>query len=116
MARRSKISAATLAATLLVAFPGALGAQQAQGRFKVVIPNLQPLNGADKKFGEKTAEDLRDLMNGLLTHQPVPKKDLEKALKQYKLKMDDLDCPKTRQLAAQIGAEVALCATYEPAG
>ena len=42
MIQRSKTSAATLAATLLVAFPGVLGAQQAQGRFKVVIPNLQP--------------------------------------------------------------------------
>jgi len=114
MIGRSKISAAVVAATLLVAFPGGVHAQQPQGRFRVVIPNFQPTNGADKKFGEKAAEDLRGLMNGLLTHQPVAKKELEKALKQYKLKMDDLDCAKTRQIASQINAEVALCATYAP--
>ena len=116
MIGRSKISAAVVAATLLVAVPGGVHAQQAQGRFRVVIPNFQPTDGADKKFGEKAAEELRGLMNGLLTHQPVPRKELEQALKQYKLKMDDLDCAKTRQLAAQINAEVALCATYAPKG
>ncbi|MCG6956158.1 MAG: tetratricopeptide repeat protein [Gemmatimonadetes bacterium] len=116
MIRRSKISAAVAAAILSLALPSGVNAQQPQGRFRVVIPNLQPTNGADKKFGEKTAEDLRGLMNELLTHQPVAKKELDKALKQFKLKMDDLDCPKTRQLAAQINAEVALCATYAPEG
>lgn len=117
MFRWSKISAVTLAVTLLFVIPnGRAQGQQPQGRFRVVIPDLQPTNGADKKFGEKVAEDLRDLMNGLLTHQPVDKKNLEKALKQYKLKMDDLDCPKTRQIASQIDAEVALCATYQPTG
>jgi tetratricopeptide (TPR) repeat protein len=116
MIRRSKISAALVAATLALALPGGTSAQEAQGRFRVLIPNLQPTNGADKKFGEKTAEDLRGLMNELLTHQPVAKKDLEKSLKQFKLKMDDLDCAKTRQLASQMNAEVALCATYAPQG
>ena len=116
MVRRSMISAATFAATLLVAVPGGVNAQQPQGRFRVVIPNFTPTNGADKKFGEKAAEDLRGLMNGLLTHEPVGKKELEQALKKFKLKMDDLDCPKTRQLASQIGAQVALCATYKRQG
>jgi tetratricopeptide (TPR) repeat protein len=121
MIRRSKLSAATLAATLLVAV-SATGVraqdqkQQAQGRFRVLIPNFQPLENANDDFGKKTAQDLRDLMNGLLTHEPVAKDDLEKALKQYKIKMEDLDCPKTRQLAATMDVQVALCAEYKPQG
>lgn len=115
MIHRSKISAALVAATLIVAVPGGLRAQ-ANSRFKVLIPDFQPNNGANKDFGRKAAEDLRGMMNGLLTHQPVAKQDMEQALKKFKLKMDQLDCAKTRQLAAQIGAQVALCASYEPQG
>jgi tetratricopeptide (TPR) repeat protein len=115
MIRRSKLSALSFAATLLFAVPGGLHAQ-ANGRFKVLIPDFFPTKGADKKFGQKAAENLRDLMNGLLTHQPVPKKDMDDALKQFHLKMEDLDCPKTRQLAAQMQDQVALCASYQSAG
>jgi tetratricopeptide (TPR) repeat protein len=115
MIRRWKIFAATLAATLLAVAPGGARAQ-ANSRFRVLIPDFQATKGADKNFGQKAAADLRDMINGLLTHQPVTKKELDSALKQYKLKMDQLDCPKTRQLAAQIKAQVALCASYAPQG
>lgn len=115
MIRRWKIFAAMLAVTLLAVVPGGVRAQ-ANSRFRVLIPNFQATKGADKKFGEKAAADLQTLINGLLTHQPVPEKELKDALKKYKLKMDQLDCPKTRQLAAQIKAQVALCASYAPQG
>ncbi|MGD8320092.1 MAG: tetratricopeptide repeat protein [Gemmatimonadota bacterium] len=81
-------------------------------RFKVLIPDFFPQQGADDDFGKDAAEDLRDLMNTLPTHQPVAKKEIEKSLKAFKMKMDQLDCVRTRQLASQMGAQVAVCASY----
>ena len=85
---------------------------QDMGRYRVLIPNFQPLDGADDDFGKDAAEDLRELVNGLATHQPIEKKEIESSLKRFKMKMDELDCIRTRQLAAQINAQVALCASY----
>jgi len=82
------------------------------GRYRVLIPNFQPLEGADKGFGEDAAKDLRELINGLATHQPIEKKEIEQDLKRFKMKMDELDCVRTRQLASQMNAQVALCASY----
>jgi tetratricopeptide (TPR) repeat protein len=111
MGRRLKLTFMFIAAGLLLLPVQALRAQEMQ-RFRVLIPNFEPLEGANKKFGEKAAEDLRNLMNTLATHQPVPKKEIEQNLKKYKMKMDELDCIRTRQLAGQMGAQVALCASY----
>jgi tetratricopeptide (TPR) repeat protein len=94
----------------LVAIPAA--GLHGQERFRVLIPNLQPLEGADKKFGEKTAEELREMVAALATHQSIDKKEIEQSLKRFKLKWEDLDCVRTRQLASQINAQVALCASY----
>ena len=99
-----------LLSTALVVVPAAsVGAQE---RFRVLIPNFQPLEGADKKFGENAAKDLRELVAGLATHQSIDKKEIETNLKRFKMKWEDLDCVRTRQLAAQMNAQVALCASY----
>ncbi len=99
-----------LLSTALAVVPAAsLGAQE---RFRVLIPNFQPLEGADKKFGENVAKDLRELVGGLATHQSIDKKEIETNLKRFKMKWEDLDCVRTRQLAAQMNAQVALCASY----
>ncbi len=97
-------------ATAVAAFPATR--VHAQERFRVLIPNFQPLEGADKKFGENAAKDLRELVAGLATHQAIDKKEIEANLKKFKMKWEDLDCVRTRQLAAQINAQVALCASY----
>ncbi len=85
---------------------------QEMGRYRVLIPNFQPLDGAKDDFGKKVAEDLRELVNGLATHQPIEKKEIEQSLKRFKMKMEELDCIRTRQLASQMNAQVALCANY----
>jgi len=92
------------------------GQQQVQGRFRVLIPNFEPLEGANKKFGEKAAKDLRELVNSLATHQPIEEKEIKKSLRRFKMKMDQLNCIRTRQLAQQISAKVALCASYSEDG
>jgi len=115
MVRRTKIVFTLLAAGLVLAPAGGVQAQE-MGRFRVLIPNFEPLQGANKKFGEKAAEELRELINTLATHQPIEKKEIEQNLKRFKMKMDELDCIRTRQLASQINAQVALCASYAPEG
>jgi tetratricopeptide (TPR) repeat protein len=85
---------------------------QDMGRYRVLVPNFQPLDGAKDEFGKDAAEDLRELVNGLATHQPIEKKEIESSLKRFKMKMEELDCIRTRQLASQMNAQVALCASY----
>jgi tetratricopeptide (TPR) repeat protein len=115
MVRRLQLAFTYLAAGLVICPVASLQAQE-MGRFRVLIPNFEPLEGADKKFGENAAKELRDLMNTLATHQPIDKKEIETSLKKYKMKMDELDCIRTRQLASQMQAQVALCATYSQSG
>ncbi len=85
-------------------------------RFRVLIPPLEPLQSANDNFGKDAAQKLRDLINGLATHQPVKEGEIKDALKRFKVNMDDLDCAGTRQLAARIDAQLALCASYQDQG
>jgi tetratricopeptide (TPR) repeat protein len=111
MVRRTRLVLSCLAVAA-VALPATRLQAQDMGRYRVLIPNFQPLEGADKGFGEDAAKDLRELINGLATHQPIEKKEIEQDLKRFKMKMDELDCVRTRQLASQMNAQVALCASY----
>jgi tetratricopeptide (TPR) repeat protein len=117
MAGRFKLTIFTLVtAGLALASAGAAQAQEANsnvgGRFRVLIPPFQPMQNADNGFGKDAAKKLRDLINTLATHQPVQEKEIKNSLKKFKLKMEDLDCIRTRQLASQMNAQVALCADY----
>ncbi len=119
MVGRFKLTILTLVtAGLALASAGALKAQEANnnvgGRFRVLIPPFQPMQNADDGFGKDAAKELRKLVNTLATHQPVPEKEMKNSLKKFKLKMEDLDCIRTRQLASQMNAQVALCAEYHP--
>ncbi|MCA9002784.1 MAG: hypothetical protein KDB61_12730, partial [Planctomycetes bacterium] len=106
---------AGLAFALTVA-PPALGAQEIGGRFAVLIPDFLATDGSNKKFGENLAKELRDLIGTMPMHQSVSKKELDAALKEYKLNGSNLDCVLTQQLAARMGSQVALCASYAKQG
>ena len=91
----------------------ALQAQQTvSSRFRVLIPDFQPINDEDDDFGKDLADELRDLIDDMLTHSAVDEDDIKDALKQYDLKMEDLNCIIAQQLAAQKNYEVVLCARY----
>ncbi len=111
-----------LAALLPVLATGVLATQgSAQSdtgeRISIMVPNLAPMNGADKKFGEKVASELRDRIGELHTHKTVSEKDLKNARKKYDLSDEDLyNCIKSRQLAMQQSWGLVLCGSYEPAG
>ena len=91
----------------------ALQAQQTvSSRFRVLIPDFQPINDEDDDFGEDLADELRDLIDGMLTHSAVDEDDIKDALKQFDLDMEDLTCIVARQLAQQNNYQVVLCARY----
>ena len=96
--------------------PQALLAQEASARFRVMVPDMPPAGNENKKFGERFAEELRDLINDMATHQPVEEKEIKDALKRFDLKMEDLDCAKSRQLGQQIMAEMVFCGSYSSEG
>jgi tetratricopeptide (TPR) repeat protein len=96
--------------------PQAVSAQEASARFRVMVPEIQPLNDADKKFGERLADQLRDLINEMTTHQPIEERELKNSLKQYDVDMEDLDCIRAKQLASLINAQVVFCGNYTPEG
>lgn len=112
MRGRTKLVFIWLALMAAASLPGRASAQD-MGRYRVLIPNFEPHGGADKGFGEDAAKELRTLINTLATHQPIEKKEIEQSLKKFKMKMDELDCIRTRQLASQMNAQVALCASYD---
>ena len=87
----------------------ALQAQQTvSSRFRVLIPDFQPLNEEDDDFGKDLADELRDLIDDMLTHSAVDEDDIKDALKEYDLDMEDLTCITSRQLALQKNYQVVL--------
>ena len=91
----------------------ALQAQQTvSSRFRVLIPDFQPMNEEDDDFGQDLAEELRDLVDEMLTHSAVEEDDIDDALDQFDLDMEDLNCIVARQLAQQNNFQVVLCAQY----
>jgi tetratricopeptide (TPR) repeat protein len=109
-------SAAALVMAPTLSPAGHAAAQQESGRFRVLIPSLFPLQGANDNFGKDVAKELREAMSSLPTHAPVEEDEIKDNLKRFKLKMEELDCTKTRQLGAQMNVQVALCASYTESG
>ncbi|MEE2669432.1 MAG: tetratricopeptide repeat protein, partial [Gemmatimonadota bacterium] len=86
--------------------------QTASSRFRVLIPDFQPMNDEDDDFGKDLADELRDLIDELNTHSAVSEDDIEDALDRFDLDMEDLNCLLARQLAQQSNYEVVMCAGY----
>ena len=92
--------------------PQSVSGQEASSRFRVMVPDIQGLNGADKKFGERLADQLREMINQMDRHVPIEERELKDALKQYDVDMKDLDCTRARQLAGLVNAQVVFCGNY----
>ena len=116
MTQRYGITMAFSLAVLTGAPTSARGQEAPQrdlSRFTVLVPDLQPLGGADRDFGEDVAKELRGLLNTLATHQAIGRREIERSLDEVDRDMDEVDCTLARQLAARIDARVVLCAAYE---
>jgi tetratricopeptide (TPR) repeat protein len=114
----------TVALSLIIAATGLfqalpLAAQEpapaaSSSRYRVLVPTLERRGDARADFGKKVAEQVAKSINGLPTHIPVEKKEVSEALRKYKIKEEELDCIKSRQLAVQINAELVMCGAVEP--
>ncbi len=89
---------------------------EAQGRFRVLIPDMEPQAGANDDFGEDVAEKLRDLIDDMDTHSAVETKDVRDALRKYGLDEDEMGCIQWRQLAVQMNVEIIFCGQYTESG
>ena len=85
---------------------------QVSERFDVMVTNLAPLDGADDDFGKDLAKALRELIGNFPTHRPLGERAIKDALKQHDLKMEDLNCVVSLQLAAQGIARMVFCGSY----
>lgn len=109
--------ALTLAATALLLGPAAqLAAQQEGGRFRVLIPYFTPGEDADDDFGKDASEELRELFENMATHVALTEDQIDDEADRFDLDIDDLDCIRARQLAAQIDVPVAVCVNYVEQG
>ena len=103
-------------AALFAVMPAWAGAQdgtpQQLARFRVLIPDVEPLEDADRGFGREVAKALRELIGSMATHQVIERDDIRDSLDDVDLRIEDLDCNLTRQLAVRMDAQVALCAAY----
>jgi tetratricopeptide (TPR) repeat protein len=111
MVGRLKLALITAAIALLLA-PAAQIAAQDGGRYRVMIPYFAPLEGARDNFGKDASKDLRDLFEAMPTHTAMRENDIKDEAKRFDLSIEDLNCIRTRQLAAQISVPVAICASY----
>ena len=82
---------------------------QATERYRVMITNLKPIDDADKGFGRDLANELRDLLNELGTHQPVEEREVRDAADQYDIEYDELDCLQAVRLAILASATAVFC-------
>jgi len=120
MDRRPNIASLTFLAASLALMPlapsGEVSAQEAEGRWRVLVPDFQPTDGADRRFGQRTAERVQGLIDRLNTHQPIGSREYRDALRQFDLRRENVDCISARQLAPQINARLVICGEYADAG
>jgi tetratricopeptide (TPR) repeat protein len=91
-------------------------AQQVSTRYRVLVPSLAPLGGANADFGKKVSEAVRREIDALATHAPFDGNELRDALRGYHVKEDQLaqdGCAKARQLAGLIEIPLVMCGSYE---
>ncbi len=106
---------ATLIATVMVLLalpfiPQAADAQEGS-RFRVLVANLTPTDGTRDRFGERTSNELRDLID-LPTHVAISSRDADRAARDYDLRLSDLDCVTVQQLASQLSVPLVMCGEY----
>ena len=111
MLGRLKLTFALALAAIVIA-PAAQVAAQDGGRFRVIIPYFEPLEDADRGFGKDVSKELRELLEDFPTHVSMEEGDIKDEAKRFDMKIDDLNCLYTRQLASQVNIPVAICGSY----
>lgn len=108
----------SLAVAALVAVAGTVrpAPVEAQSRFRVLVANFEPQDGAKKNFGQDVAKELRKQIDDMDTHAAVDDRAIRDALRKYDLKVDQMSCIQWRQLAVQMQWELVGCGSYRDMG
>ena len=109
--RTGVVGAGAIALLFAILSPAPASGQVSE-RLKVMVTDLVPLNGADDDFGKDLAKTLRELISDLTTHRALERKELRDTLKRRDLKMEDLDCALSLQLATLGVARIVFCGSY----
>jgi tetratricopeptide (TPR) repeat protein len=111
--RFTRLTAVPALALVATAFAASAPLDAQDGRSRVLIPDLFYAEGTDDDFGKDVAKKLRELMEEQVRFTAIEKDDIEDTLDRFDMRMRDLDCLGTRQLAQQVNAKVVFCATYQ---
>lgn len=82
------------------------------GRWKVLVV---PLQGINARFGDRVADLVIADLKNFPTHTAIPKDELRKACKTYGVRCEELNAITSRQMAAQLKAQVVMFGTVKPA-
>ncbi|MBI4512604.1 MAG: hypothetical protein HY702_00700 [Gemmatimonadetes bacterium] len=85
------------------------------GRWRVLVVPLQA-EGLNARFGETVADMVIEGLKDLPTHAPIPKAELRKACRTYGVRCEELNAITSRQMAAQLKAQVVMFGTVKPDG
>lgn len=104
-----------MGAFLTIPFVPLQAEAQDGGRFRVLVANLKPTDGTRDRFGERISERLRDILD-MPTHVAMAERDTDQAARQYDLRLSNLDCTTSRQLADLLGVPLVFCGEYATEG
>lgn len=104
------VAAALVAVPLVLTTSGEAEAQD----WRVLIPDLAPQEGAETRFGDRTARELREIMDEEPGYQSWDRRELRRILSEFDVDMEDLwdDCVTPMQLAQQLDARIVFCGEY----
>jgi tetratricopeptide (TPR) repeat protein len=111
----SILAVVATAAFLLIPLTPQTAEAQDGSRFRVIVPDLQPTDGSRDRFGERVADNVRDLID-MDTHVAMSQRDIDRAARDFDLRYRDLDCTTARQLASQLDVPLVMCGEYHEEG
>jgi tetratricopeptide (TPR) repeat protein len=108
-----------LAVTLLAGAIGTVqGAAQEQpasangAKYKVLVPSLERAPDARGNFGRDVAEELRKLIAKMPRHEPIERREMQEAMRKFRLQEDSMTCIPNMQLATHMQAELVVCGRF----
>lgn len=105
-------AAVGLAVTTLTASPGEAAAQS--NEISILVAPVSGLDGVDRRFGERIAEEIRERLQNFPGYQAVDEDDVEDAIDQYDLDERAMQPLEWRQLASVLGAGLVMVGSASP--
>lgn len=113
------LRSAALGLAVALWVPAAYAAAQQEGgvggRWKVLVVPLDT-EGLNRRFGQDVADRVIKGLKQFATHTAISKSELRKACRTYRVKCEDLNAITSRQMAAQLKAQVVMFGTVKPDG